>query len=225
MKIWCKSDSPSPPPPPPPRKFHWNISWNSRYEYANEWVHDVIASQFSMYFVHRNDENPKFQLWESEISLISTLNKCRMFALIYYMGTCFYMFKQQNFYFENFIYKIHGKLWGDEINSLIFIFIYRLYLKNGSQKKILDMNFVQNVCVFGTMLKQINCSFCCFLNHIICFCNQTLCYVLCGKAKSRLCHFIFIEEIVMKVSTTKKLICEDNERNYWNIFKYSGTSL
>ena len=25
----------------------------------------------------------------------------------------------------------------------------------------------------------------------------------------------------MKVSTTKKLICEDNdERNYWNIFKY-----
>ena len=33
--------------------------------------------------------------------------------------------------------------------------------------------------------------------------------------------FIFIEEIVTEVSTTKKLICEDNdERNYWNIFKY-----
>ena len=31
--------------------------------------------------------------------------------------------------------------------------------------------------------------------------------------------FIFIQEIVMKVLTTKKLICEDNdERNYWNIF-------
>ena len=27
--------------------------------------------------------------------------------------------------------------------------------------------------------------------------------------------FVFIEEIVMKVSTTKKLVCEDNdERNY-----------
>ena len=42
------------------------------------------------------------------------------------MGTCFYMFEQQqknknkN---QNFIYKIHGKLWGDEINSLICIFI------------------------------------------------------------------------------------------------------
>ena len=51
------------------------------------------------------------------------------------------------------------------------------------------------------------------------FVNQELCYVLCGKAKSRLCHFfIFIEEIVMEVSTTKQLICEDNyERNF---FKY-----
>ena len=31
--------------------------------------------------------------------------------------------------------------------------------------------------------------------------------------------FVYIEEIVMKVSTTKQLICEDNdERNYWSIF-------
>ena len=29
----------------------------SRYEYANEWVDDVIASQFSIHFVHRNDKN------------------------------------------------------------------------------------------------------------------------------------------------------------------------
>ena len=26
---------------------------NSRYEYANEWVDDVIPSQFSMYFVYK----------------------------------------------------------------------------------------------------------------------------------------------------------------------------
>ena len=31
----------------------------SRYEYANEWVDDVIASQFSINFVHRNGEKKK----------------------------------------------------------------------------------------------------------------------------------------------------------------------
>ena len=44
--------------------FHWNICLDSRYEYANEWVDDVIASQFSMYFVHRNDENPIYFSYE-----------------------------------------------------------------------------------------------------------------------------------------------------------------
>ena len=36
----------------------------SPYEYANEWVDDVIASQFSIHFVHRNDKNVIFQPWE-----------------------------------------------------------------------------------------------------------------------------------------------------------------
>ena len=36
----------------------------SRYEYANEWVDDVIPSQFSIHFVHKNDKNFTFQLWE-----------------------------------------------------------------------------------------------------------------------------------------------------------------
>ena len=35
----------------------------SQYEYVNEWV-DVIASQFSIHFVHRNYKNFIFQLWE-----------------------------------------------------------------------------------------------------------------------------------------------------------------
>ena len=96
-------------------------------------------------------------------------------------------------------------------------------LKNGTVRKktILDVIFVQNFCVFGTILKQINCSFCSFLNHIICFCRSRvmLCLVWQGKIPFVLL-FIFIKEIVMEVLTTKKLICEDNdERNYWNIFK------
>ena len=36
----------------------------SQYEYANEWGDDVIASQFSIHFVHRNDKNFIFQLWK-----------------------------------------------------------------------------------------------------------------------------------------------------------------
>ena len=31
----------------------------SGYEYANEWVDDVIASQFSIHFVHRNEKKKK----------------------------------------------------------------------------------------------------------------------------------------------------------------------
>ena len=98
--------------------------------------------------------------------------------------------------------------------------------KNGTvrRKKILDMIFFQNVCVFGIILKQINCSFCCFLNHIICFCKSRvmLCFVRQGKIPF-VPLFIFIEEIVMEVLATKKLICEDNdERNYWDILKYDS---
>ena len=68
---------------------------NSQYEYANEWVDDVIASQFSIYFVHRNDENPIFQLWESKTSFISTLNKMQnnVCSDIIWYGICFYMFE------------------------------------------------------------------------------------------------------------------------------------
>ena len=68
-------------------------------------------------------------------------------------------------------------------------------------------------------LKQNNCSSCCFLNHIICFCKSRVMLRFVRQGKILFVPlFIFIEEIVMKLST-KKLICEDNdERNYWSIF-------
>ena len=47
----------------------------SRYEYANEWGDDVIASQFSIHFVHRNDKNFIFQQWECYTCLNSSLNR------------------------------------------------------------------------------------------------------------------------------------------------------
>ena len=78
------------------------------------------------------------------------------------------------------------------------------------------MIFVANVCVFGIILKQNNCSFYCFLNHIIYFCKSIVMLRLVRQGKIPFVPFFaFIEEIVMKVSTTKQLICEDNdERNY-----------
>ena len=38
-------------------KIWWHFL-NSRYEYANQWVDDVIASQLFMYFVHRKQNLP-----------------------------------------------------------------------------------------------------------------------------------------------------------------------
>ena len=76
--------------------------------------------------------------------------------------------------------------------------IYRVY-KNGTvRKKNLDMIFVQNVCVSGTILKQIDCSFCCFCKSRVMLCFVRQCKIPFVPL------FIFIEEIVMKVSTTEK---------------------
>ena len=77
------------------------------------------------------------------------------------------------------------------------------------------MIFVENVCVFGIILKRNNCSFCCFLNHIIYFCKSRVMLSLVRQGKILFVPlFVVIEEIIMKVSKTKQLICEDNdERN------------
>ena len=34
------------------------------------------------------------------------------------------------------------------------------------------IKIAQQVCVFDIISKRNNCSFCCFLNHIICFCES-----------------------------------------------------
>ena len=82
VKIWCKSSKKV-------MKF-WIFEifmkhfLNIQYEYANKWVDDVIASQLSINFVHKNEENPIYQLWESKTCLKSSLNKCKiMFALMF----------------------------------------------------------------------------------------------------------------------------------------------
>ena len=100
---------------------------NSQYEYAIEWVDTSSPHNFPLIFVHRNDENSIFQLWESKTCLIFTLSKCRvMFALIYFdMGHAFICLSQKSKNFNNFIYTKYMENCEamTSINSLICIFI------------------------------------------------------------------------------------------------------
>ena len=96
------------------------------YEYSNEWVDDVITSQFSTHFIYKTDKNLIFQLWECKPCLISTQNKWEIMFILIYFDTkiCFYLYLEKNENFQNFMYNIYDKLWGDDItNSLIWIFI------------------------------------------------------------------------------------------------------
>ena len=71
------------------------------------------------------------------------------------------------------------------------------------------MNFVQKVCVFITMSKRNNCSFCCFLNHIICFCKaRVMPMQFCAMRQNPVTVplFVFIVEIVIKVSNNETVL-------------------
>ena len=80
------------------------------------------------------------------LGLISTLNGCRrMFALICYdMGTCFYMFEQKKGNFT-ILYKIHGKLWGDEIINSTHFHIHIDYSRNVLLKNTKIKNFISSL--------------------------------------------------------------------------------
>ena len=90
-----------------------------------------------------------------------------------------------------------------------------------AERTILDMNVAGKLCVFDTMSKRSNYSFCCILNHDICFCKSRVMprFVRRGKfpfvplfgfIKDR--HEGFNGEKVLLLK--KLIICEDNnERN------------
>ena len=67
---------------------------------------------------------------------------------------------------------------------------------------ILDMKFVQKVCVFGTMSKRNNCT----LNNIICFVRVSVLprFVRGGKI-SFVPLFVFIVEIVVENTSRKSI--------------------
>ena len=87
----------------------------SPYEYSNEWVDDVITSQFSTHFIYKTDKNLIFQLWECKPCLISTQNKWEIMFILIYFDTriCFYLYLEKNENFQNFMYNI----WPCVLNS------------------------------------------------------------------------------------------------------------
>ena len=99
--------------------FSWTVEKNTQ---INELM-IVIASQFPINSVHKNDENPIFQLWESNTCLYtSTLNKCKiMFDLI-----CCYM--HQSKFSKLHLYRICET--SEAISSThSFAYLYRLFKK------------------------------------------------------------------------------------------------
>ena len=110
--------------------FQRNISWTVN---MNMQMSELMMSspQFSINFVHRNDENPIFQIWESKTCLLSTLNKCRiMFALMYFdMGTCVYMFEQKIKICKILYTKYMEKSEAMTSSTHSFAYSYRLFKK------------------------------------------------------------------------------------------------
>ena len=91
----------------------------------NKWDDDVIASQFSIQFVQRNYKYLTFQLRESKTCLILAhkLMQNYVYSIIFsyeVLGTCFYIK-----HFQNVIYKMYGKKWGDDT----YAYSYRLFKK------------------------------------------------------------------------------------------------
>ena len=100
----------------------------SRYEFANdEWVDNLTASQFSIYFV-----NIKF--WKFSF-LAQTCKSISPYQNILYQSKTYSAFIPSSYkssftllllkygIFVISVSKIHGQIWGDDINSLICIFI------------------------------------------------------------------------------------------------------
>ena len=112
-------------------KFHIfseNISWPVLMQYSNEWVDDVITSQFSTHFIYKNRQKSAIYCSYKNVNLAlypPKINDEIMFILIYFdTRICFYLYLEKNENLQNFMYNIYDKLWGDDItNSLIWIFI------------------------------------------------------------------------------------------------------
>ena len=94
---------------------------------------------------------------------------------------------------------------GGQFYKQIYYYSTDCIKKNGRiwQKTIIqDMIFVQNVCVFGTISKRNDCSFCCFLNHI-CFCKSRVMLRFVRQGKILFVPLFIFKEIVRKFQQQK----------------------
>ena len=116
----------------------------SPYEYSNEWVGDVIPSQFCTHLLTKMTKNSYFShetVWLTPYP--PKLNgKLCLFSHTSRQGYAFTRFFQKISKFQNFMYNIYDKLWGHDItNSLIWIFI-RTGQEMFSEKKMKFQNVI-----------------------------------------------------------------------------------
>ena len=88
-----------------------------------------------------------------------------MFTLIHFdMGICFYLYELKMKNFQNFIYNIYKKLWGDDIiNSLIWIFI------RTGQEMFCEKNVKFQIVISSLFLIQFSSFFHCSLEFFLLF--------------------------------------------------------
>ena len=91
--------------------FSGKISWPVHMN-IHERVDDVMDAPFSTHLIYRNDKNFIFQLWNSNMYLLSTQNRWEiMFILTYFnTGICFNLYQKKKMKIVNFcnfnVYKI-----------------------------------------------------------------------------------------------------------------------
>ena len=94
------------------------------FKWASWWCHPLTI--FYSFHIQKWQKSQISAICEYKTCLITTQSKWEiMFTLIHFdVGICFYLYELKISKFQNFIYNIYEKLWGDDIiNSLIWIFI------------------------------------------------------------------------------------------------------
>ena len=130
------------------------------------------ASRNCWYFgVWNQTRNQKLYI-EKNPEMIASEPKCSYFRV----GFFFFYHRPENQKIKKKLYSLYQKKWYSQ------------------EKNYLGMIFVENVCVFGIILKLNNSSFFCFLNHIIYFCKSRVMLLLVRQDKIPFVPlFVFIE--------------------------------
>ena len=130
----------------------------SPYEYSNEWVDDVITSQFSTHFIYKTDKNLIFQLWECKPCLISTQNKWEIMFILIYFDTriCFYLYLEKKWEFSKFHVQYIWQIVRRWHHQLTHLNIHKDWSRNVFRKNVKFQNVTTSLFLirFSSFLHQ-----------------------------------------------------------------------